>query len=46
MSSGQNYWPDRVGRRTLYEPVEHGFERDIRKRLDGWERLRNERRGG
>ena len=26
--SGQNYWPDAMGRQTLYEPVERGFERD------------------
>jgi putative ATPase len=41
--SGQNYWPDAVGRRTLYEPVERGFEREIRKRLEYWARLREER---
>jgi putative ATPase len=41
--SGQNYWPDALGRRVLYEPVERGFERELRKRLDYWARLRNER---
>jgi putative ATPase len=41
--SGQNYWPDALGRRTLYQPVERGFERDIKKRLDYWARLRKER---
>ena len=41
--SGQNYFPDAMGRRKFYEPVERGFERDIRKRLDYWERLRRER---
>ncbi len=41
--SGQNYWPEALGRRTLYEPVERGFEREIRKRLDYWARLRTER---
>ena len=44
--SGQNYWPDALGRQTLYEPVERGFEREIRKRLDYWARLRTERGGG
>ena len=29
--SGQNYWPEALGRRTLYEPVERGFEREIRQ---------------
>ncbi len=41
--SGQDYWPDALGRRTLYEPVERGFERELRKRLDYWARLRKER---
>ena len=44
--SGQNYWPDALGRRTLYEPVERGFEREIRKRLEYWARLRKEREQG
>ena len=43
--SGQNYWPERLGRQTLYEPVDRGFEREIRKRLEYWEKLRKERRG-
>ena len=43
--SGQNYWPERLGRHTLYEPVDRGFEREIKKRLDYWEKLRKERRG-
>ena len=41
--SAQNYWPDKIGRQKLYEPVERGFERDIRKRLEWWDRLRRER---
>jgi putative ATPase len=41
--SGQNYWPEALGRQKLYEPVERGFEREIRKRLDYWEKLRKER---
>ena len=44
--SGQNYWPDAIGRRKLYEPVERGFEREVRKRLDYWARLRAEREAG
>ena len=41
--SGQNYWPAALGRRVLYEPVERGFERELKKRLDYWARLRAER---
>jgi putative ATPase len=44
--SGQNYWPEAIGRRHLYEPVERGFEREVRKRLDYWARLRAERQKG
>jgi putative ATPase len=44
--SGQNYWPEKVGRHALYEPVERGFEREIRKRLEYWARLRKERGEG
>lgn len=43
--SGQNYWPEALGRKTLYQPVERGFEREIGKRLEYWERLRREREG-
>jgi putative ATPase len=41
--SGQNYFPDQLGRREFYVPVERGFEREIRKRLDYWMKLREER---
>jgi putative ATPase len=41
--SGQNYWPDKLGRHALYDPVERGFEREIKKRLEYWARLREER---
>ena len=41
--SGQNYWPEKLGRQQIYEPVERGFEREIKKRLDYWEKLRKER---
>ncbi|EIM73309.1 recombination factor protein RarA [Nitratireductor aquibiodomus RA22] len=41
--SGQNYFPEEMGRRHYYDPPERGFEREIRKRLDYWARLRKER---
>ncbi|ACI97867.1 replication-associated recombination protein A [Rhodospirillum centenum] len=43
--SGQNYFPDGMERQVFYNPVERGFEREIRKRLDYWARLRTERQG-
>jgi len=42
--SGQNYFPDGMDRRSFYQPVERGFERDLAKRLAYWQRLREERR--
>jgi putative ATPase len=42
--SGDNYWPDDMAPETFYEPVERGFERDIRKRIEWWDRKRAERR--
>jgi putative ATPase len=44
--SGQDYFPEKMGRQTFYDPPERGFERDIRKRLDYWAKLRAERDGG
>ncbi|MCM2452701.1 replication-associated recombination protein A [Agrobacterium vitis] len=41
--SGQDYFPEKMGRQTFYDPPERGFERDIRKRLDWWAKLRRER---
>jgi putative ATPase len=42
--SGQDYFPDGMPREQYYEPVERGFEREVRKRLSYWARLRAERR--
>jgi putative ATPase len=41
--SGQNYFPDAMVRQKFYHPVERGFERDLAKRLEYWEKLRRER---
>lgn len=41
--SGQNYFPDAMPRQRFYEPVERGFERELKKRLDYWAKLRKER---
>ncbi|GLK76169.1 ATPase AAA [Methylopila jiangsuensis] len=43
--SGQDYFPEAMGRRRFYDPPERGFERELRKRLDYWARLRAERAG-
>ena len=43
--SGQNYFPDALPRQQFYTPPERGFERDIKKRLDYWAKLRRDRGG-
>ncbi|CCB86029.1 replication-associated recombination protein A [Parachlamydia acanthamoebae UV-7] len=39
--SGQNYFPEEMERQSFYEPVERGFEREMKKRLDYFGNLRN-----
>ncbi len=41
--SGQNYFPDALPRQQFYDPPERGFEREIKKRLEYWAKLRKER---
>jgi putative ATPase len=43
--SGQDYFPEALGRQQFYDPPERGFEREIRKRLEYWAKLRKERGG-
>ncbi len=38
--SGQNYFPDEMEKQSFYRPVERGFERELKKRLDYFNRLR------
>lgn len=38
--SGQNFWPDTVGRRKIYHPNPRGHEAQIAKRIDYWDGLR------
>ncbi|SMO68125.1 replication-associated recombination protein A [Paracoccus laeviglucosivorans] len=42
--SGQNYFPDGMKRPVLYLPVERGFERDLKKRVEWFASLRQKRR--
>jgi putative ATPase len=41
--SGQDYFPEQLGRQKFYDPPERGFEREIRRRLEYWAKLRKER---
>jgi putative ATPase len=44
--SGQDYFPETMARQHFYNPPDRGFEREIRKRLDYWARLRKARQDG
>ncbi|UTO28965.1 replication-associated recombination protein A [Bartonella harrusi] len=41
--SGQEYFPEKLGRQIYYQPRERGFEREIMKRLAWWKQLRKKR---
>ena len=41
--SGQNYFPDGMKRGVYYHPAERGFERDLKKRIDYFAKLRAKR---
>ncbi|MFO0388805.1 MAG: replication-associated recombination protein A [Alphaproteobacteria bacterium] len=41
--SGQNYFPETMTRKSYYQPVERGFEREILKRLEYWDKLRKKK---
>lgn len=43
--SGQDYFPDKMGRQSFYEPVERGFEREMVKRIAYFKKLRQEGQG-
>lgn len=43
--SGQDYFPEEIGRQSYYAPPERGFEREIRKRLAYWCKLRGDNGG-
>jgi putative ATPase len=41
--SGQDYWPERLGRQRFYEPTGRGLEARISERLERWAALRQQR---
>ncbi len=43
--SGQDYFPESMARESYYDPVDRGFERDLRKRVEYFEKLRARRQG-
>ena len=42
--SGQEYFPESLRRQSFYHPVERGFERELKKRLDYFQELRNKKK--
>ncbi|MEO6091434.1 MAG: replication-associated recombination protein A [Novosphingobium sp.] len=43
--SGADYWPEEMAPQSYYRPVERGFERELRARMEWWEAKRRERNG-
>jgi putative ATPase len=43
--SGADYWPEGMETQTYYRPAERGFEREVLKRMEWWDRKRRERHG-
>ena len=43
--SGQNYFPETMKRPIYYTPPERGFERELKKRIEYFVKLRDKRRG-
>lgn len=41
--SGQDYFPEGMARQRFYEPLERGFEREVKKRIEYWDKLRQEK---
>ena len=44
--SGQNFFPDSMKHGVYYQPVERGYERELKKRLDYFAKLRSKRQSG
>lgn len=44
--SGQNYFPETMKRGIYYQPAERGYERELKKRLDYFVKLRAKRHDG
>ena len=44
--SGQDYFPEAMRRPVYYSPPERGFERELKKRIDYFAKLRGKRQGG
>ena len=42
--SGQNYFPEKIDRLSAYQPVERGFERELKKRISYFKNLREKRK--
>ena len=41
--SGADYWPEGMAPQRYYQPVERGFEREVLKRMEWWDRKRGKK---
>ena len=42
--SGQDYFPEEMNRTNFYRPQDKGFEKEVMKRLDCWQKLRQDKK--
>ena len=40
--SGDDYWPEAMEPQEYYQPVDRGFEREVKRRLEFWDKLRHQ----
>ena len=43
--SGADYWPEEMEPQSYYRPAERGFEREVLKRMEWWDKRRGELQG-
>jgi putative ATPase len=44
--SGMDCLPPSLAGRKYYRPTDRGFEKEIKRRLEGWEKIKADRRRG
>jgi putative ATPase len=44
--AGMDCLPENLQGRTFYQPTDRGFEKEIKRRLDGWKELKRRRKDG
>jgi len=40
----QKYFPDRMNEKTYYKPGQYGFEKEVQKRIEWWDKLKEKQK--